>query len=628
MWPLLVLLATGAPLARTDFNYHISDEQYYRLPRLFSLDDYEECVSQQGSMYCVGSFRVAPTASDDAMYDVLERYSANWMDHFDHTRAHRGVCVSAKCPLLADRAPADRFESCVNDSLVLSHGLSATLHKLEYCHSGHERPHSDTLDNVYAAVLSLVLALTLLSTAADLLLSDQEKTGSPWMVAFSVRVNWRCLTHDPHAGPLAAVNDMRVCDGLRAFSMICVVMEHVCWITTSSYQMNPRFTELTRRSPEALLLSNSTLLVQVFFILSSFLLAHKLLQSQTDGNLRLFVDTMLNRIVRISPAYWAVVGFAATWWRRLSSGPLWTPLVEAESAICRDKWWAQLLYLNNAVRPDDKCLIQTWYLAADLQLYAVSLTLTLALRSARRPLTVLLALLGLSAGTLIGLSLLWGLRPTFVVHNPEAVRAAYAGDVSFNWLYQSALGNAPGALAGLLLAFLHHDLLRRGVRLERHKWCAWLTRASAPAAAVWVAAGPPLLLWAVGGEGATGVAGAILAGSERTVFSLLVAAALLGALHGVHTPWRDWLSWSGWRLPARLAFPVLLLHMLLNKLLVASRAHLTQLTRMSAIYEWGAVYVLSFILAIPFALLVELPPSRLYRAQRRPRNVRLEKNAG
>lgn len=176
-------------------------------------------------------------------------------------------------------------------------------------------------------------------------------------------------------------------------------------------------------------------------------------------------------LLRISPAYWAVVGFAATWWRRLSSGPLWTPLVEAESAICRDKWWAQLLYLNNAVRPDDKCLIQTWYLAADLQLYAVSLTLTLALRSARRPLTVLLALLGLSAGTLIGLSLLWGLRPTFVVHNPEAVRAAYAGDVSFNWLYQSALGNAPGALAGLLLAFLHHDLLRRGVRLERHKVC-------------------------------------------------------------------------------------------------------------------------------------------------------------
>lgn len=28
--------------------------------------------------------------------------------------------------------------------------------------------------------------------------------------------------------------------------MICVVMEHVCWITTSSYQMNPRFTELVR----------------------------------------------------------------------------------------------------------------------------------------------------------------------------------------------------------------------------------------------------------------------------------------------------------------------------------------------------------------------------------------------
>lgn len=64
----------------------------------------------------------------------------------------------------------------------------------------------------------------------------------------------------------------------------------------------------TRRAPDALLLSNSTLLVQVFFLLSSFLLANKILRQHevplsagTDSVLhtaRLFCSTMLHRIIR------------------------------------------------------------------------------------------------------------------------------------------------------------------------------------------------------------------------------------------------------------------------------------------------------------------------------------------
>lgn len=63
---------------------------------------------------------------------------------------------------------------------------------------------------------------------------------------------------------------------------------------------------------------------------------------------------------RISPSYWIVVWWAGSWWARLGDGPLWAPLVGAEGDICRRKWWTHLLYVNNLVYPDDKCLIQTW----------------------------------------------------------------------------------------------------------------------------------------------------------------------------------------------------------------------------------------------------------------------------
>lgn len=62
----------------------------------------------------------------------------------------------------------------------------------------------------------------------------------------------------------------------------------------------------------------------------------------------------------MSPSYFFVVWFAASWWARAGRGPLWAPHVRAEADVCRRKWWTHLLYLNNVLYADDKCLIQTW----------------------------------------------------------------------------------------------------------------------------------------------------------------------------------------------------------------------------------------------------------------------------
>lgn len=75
------------------------------------------------------------------------------------------------------------------------------------------------------------------------------------------------------------------------------------------------------------------------------------------------------RFTRITPVYIFVLGFVTTWWRHSSDGPTWAPLVEAECARCRAKWWSQLLYVNNFVKPNEKCLIQTWWATTFLTMY-------------------------------------------------------------------------------------------------------------------------------------------------------------------------------------------------------------------------------------------------------------------
>lgn len=77
--------------------------------------------------------------------------------------------------------------------------------------------------------------------------------------------------------------------------------------------------------------------------------------------------------------------------------------------------WQEVVH----TRSGTDCLVRR-YLAADMQLYAVCLALTLALwRWRRAAVAVLTALLVGSVALLFGLAYYWNLVPTYVMHRPE-----------------------------------------------------------------------------------------------------------------------------------------------------------------------------------------------------------------
>lgn len=110
----------------------------------------------------------------------------------------------------------------------------------------------------------------------------------------------------------------------------------------------------------------------------------------------------------MAPLHLLVVGFAATWWPRSGSGPQWS-VVTSEAALCRRRFWAHAVFAHNIVTHDvfthntfgqaqgdhgEHCVLPTWFLAADMQLHALTAALTLWLRrSGRDALTVLSTLL-------------------------------------------------------------------------------------------------------------------------------------------------------------------------------------------------------------------------------------------
>lgn len=75
---------------------------------------------------------------------------------------------------------------------------------------------------------------------------------------------------------------------------------------------------------------------------------------------------------RLTPAYLAMIGLYSTWFIRTGDGPLWKYRISLEQERCQESWWKNLLYINNYYGNDALCMFQSWYLAADTQLFLLA----------------------------------------------------------------------------------------------------------------------------------------------------------------------------------------------------------------------------------------------------------------
>uniref|UniRef100_A0A2A4K959 Acyltransferase 3 domain-containing protein n=1 Tax=Heliothis virescens TaxID=7102 RepID=A0A2A4K959_HELVI len=605
LWWWLLLLA-----AQTQAR-DVTDEEYAQFPRLFHLDEWETCLARPGALYCLGTFSVEPLRQPSPLYNMLKEYSMD-PHHFNRTQLHRGYCVSSRCPGLAgERNASRRFEHCAAQ-WARRVALRPRLAQLRFCRShaqhvarahSHEPP--QRAQRMFLLAVTAILFCNVVGTAYDVLTGDNAKK-NPVLVSWSIPSNWRRLTASYEDGDprLAALSPVQ---GVRVFLMLLIMATHSGCIHDMLYLYNPRWIEQVARHPVLMIFLNGTSVVQVFVLLSNFLLAYNLLLYSKDNSIsfRLLPYITVKRIARISPVYLLVVGYAATWWPSLSSGPQWTAAVAAESDACKRKFWTHALYLNNLINPEDICLVQTWFLAVDMQLYVLASVLTVVLaRHRTRALRVLAALACLSCVLNGVLAYIFNWKSIVYFAYPNNVRTMYAGIPSFSWLYQAPWGSLPACLIGLFLGFLHYEMQENGVKLTAYKWVRVPYHLS-----------PPLIMWWVlsGGAVRTQLAPwftVTYAALERPVLSLLAGAILIGMVNGLEGWLKHIFAWRGWFALGRMSLSVLLLHWCINLSIAASRPQPIYSSLLSAVVDWLATSCLSYAAAVPLTLLLEMPALR------------------
>jgi peptidoglycan/LPS O-acetylase OafA/YrhL len=247
--------------------------------------------------------------------------------------------------------------------------------------------------------------------------------------AFSLRDNLHAL-FVPGAGRLAPL------DGLRALSMLWVVLFHAGWYIVPYVPLPVYFELVTSRA--MLPVWRGDFGVDVFFVLSGFLIAGLLVDEQDrNGRLRIALFSA-RRITRLWPAL-AVAALADVL------------LVDDRPTMV----WANLLYVSNFLSIYHAAMGWTWSLSIEEQFYLVSPWLVVALAPASPhwraavPLLVAVALTFLCAEVV--------LKNGF--HAPDAeivlTRGLDAWARSYDLLYVKPWMRAGPLLAGVASAYIY-----------------------------------------------------------------------------------------------------------------------------------------------------------------------------
>ncbi|CAH0696662.1 unnamed protein product [Spodoptera exigua] len=598
-----------------------TDAETSSFPKLFHLDDYERCLAKEDGVYCLGTFDLTPAKLPHATYDLMKAYSDESYRHFNRTKIYRGFCLSDRCSSTAlarfqttldlGKDPEELFERCT-DFYMQNENFHASLQSLDYCRThadiieASERPPTSAEVIFKNVVYALVIA-NIVGTIYDNYAGDNPNK-SKLLSAFSIPANWRRLTFireggDPRQAALVPM------EGLRVMALGFTTYAHANVIHYMFHIKNPEYLEGLTQRVDGVYLSDGTSLIQAFVMMTCFLTGYNLLiysQKQELG-LHMLPLCIIKRLIRITPVHLLIVGFGATWWMNTRDGPLVSTTIGLESEACTTKFWSHVFLVNNIVDSDKYCVVPTWFLPVNMHMYILACTLTLLLWR-RRCFAVRLYLVLFFASCLLNgfVAYMKDYKSMIYLSTPEQIRRIFRDTPSFTEFYLSSWGALPACFLGLILAHIQFALDERKIKLSDYKWFVYLHYTTFPVTFVWALTG------VYARSHSSDLFNALYMAFDRPMFCILMCIGLLGAFH-IDGPIRKFYSWRGWRTMARMSLTVMMLHWCVD-MTIANRSVAYGTSAIDMLVDWCATNLITYVLAVPITVLVEIPMQRFIEA--------------
>ncbi|KAJ8717590.1 hypothetical protein PYW07_005520 [Mythimna separata] len=273
-----------------------------------------------------------------------------------------------------------------------------------------------------------------------------------------------------------------------------------------------------------------------------------------------------------------------------------------EMTDCRRYWWMHLLYVSNYF-DESKCMVHSWYLAADFQLYCIAAIFFVMCRTPRIKMVVLriLFVLGVVIPTLKTYYL--NLDGVLIV-TPDLALDLFQNSSTFDKVYKRGHTNLAGYILGMALGYWFYDWQKAGSdpkTFRKYQFLYWTLF-------------PLLFLCCYSGTIFYSYSAApsltvhlLYAAFLKPTFALLMCLFIAGVITQLEDLYRPIFEWPVWTIPSRLSFSAYLLHFALIRNFLGMQTTPYRGTAMVLVTRGAMLIISAFICAFFFWILVENP---------------------
>uniref|UniRef100_A0A1I8PHK2 Acyltransferase 3 domain-containing protein n=2 Tax=Stomoxys calcitrans TaxID=35570 RepID=A0A1I8PHK2_STOCA len=639
---------------------------YVKLPPLYNFHTYEDGLSSPSpSTYCMVFANIKPDNRSE-VWQSIENFSEDTHHRFRHDYLVFGLSV-AKCKelllntttkilpneVIKTKVPStyqevidyytriygynvydqnlnNFLDTCVNHEFQRNYNLTLTTF-VEYCNDPKKIEPKANIEIVAFALLALLIVLNALSSAYDYNLKyyndlenpqrghrDTEKCDSletQILTSFSVGRNFNKLLAKSTGGDASELDFTYF---FRFFTIFFVIWGHTLMVITAFPLENPVFIENHLYRPETIIFQNGSTLIQIFFVLTAFLLKLKFDKLKPITTITTYTECFLvylkvffQRYFRILPSLALLLLFNSSLLKNFGDGPFWRHMVEGERTFCTKYWWKNVFMINNFMM-EDSCAHQTWYLATDSQLF--ELYVIVLIITSKYPFTKksIYALLGSLAFIVPGvLTYIYRLDASTYLR-PEYYRYLYFQNAdTLQITYNPFYCNLGGYLVGIICAEIYTKSVRyRDLTTSLAKYRT-VQKIQIPFIISVLSVGFGLLftgLFVVNRNSKDGsIWVALYAACYRNIWAIFSGFVLMSMLSKFGGLAYDISNCGIFRLLGRLTFQMYLWHVPILRILFGSHRHPIYLNQFYVFCQIILAIILSISFAFVLTIFVEYP---------------------
>ncbi|CAH1710164.1 nose resistant to fluoxetine protein 6-like isoform X1 [Aphis gossypii] len=224
---------------------------------------------------------------------------------------------------------------------------------------------------IFWGILLIILLLTIIGSLCDVYKEEGNQYNyKSFFMAFSFPANVKRLFLASNK-----TENLSCIDILKTHACVLIIIGQRMLYSTGQPLQNPKNLDEIALHLMYVMIRNGSLVVDFFFVISGFLTFYFLYDELVNTKIINVPLLLLWRWLRLMPVYGLMIAFHTFVLLHLADGPLWKKIAIQESDNCQNNWWSNLLFVNNYVDADRPCIIQSWYLACDMQFFIVGIIL-------------------------------------------------------------------------------------------------------------------------------------------------------------------------------------------------------------------------------------------------------------